>query len=293
MPVNNRLSKTLQRTLAIAALLVLAGCAAVPDEERLLVLQADGQVGVRNQPCGKPRPAVAGPAAAGRGALDPQKLRILNWNLHKGEDKGWQADLGRFAAEHDVLLIQEAVLNDPERQVLEAAGHAWQMVGAFAFRGTERGVLTAARAAVLDSCTTRTFEPVTYLPKTALVVRYALSGQDKTVAIANLHGINFSLGLGSFREQLEGVAAELARHDGPVVLGGDFNTWSNDRHAALGQIAGRLGLVAVQVTPDGRRRTFGLHLDHLWVRGFKVLSAQAPEVKSSDHNPILVTLSLN
>jgi endonuclease/exonuclease/phosphatase (EEP) superfamily protein YafD len=55
-------------------------------------------------------------------------------------------------------------------------------------------------------------------------------------------------------------------------------------------VVDRLGLTAVEFTPDGRRRTFSMHLDHLFVRGFTVVRASAPEVKSSDHNPVLVTL---
>jgi len=151
-------------------------------------------------------------------------------------------------------------------------------------------VLVAARVAPIDGCTLREFEPIFMLPKSAIVARFPIAGSSKTVAIANLHGVNFTLLLGSFRKQIEAVAAELASHDGPIVFAGDFNTWSDDRSALLRSVAARLGLTAVEVHPDGRRRTLGLHLDHMFVRGLSVVRAQAPEVKSSDHNPILVTL---
>jgi endonuclease/exonuclease/phosphatase (EEP) superfamily protein YafD len=52
----------------------------------------------------------------------------------------------------------------------------------------------------------------------------------------------------------------------------------------------RLGLFPVTYEPDARRRAFGLPLDHVFVRGFKVGRARAPVVTSSDHNPILVIL---
>ena len=191
-----------------------------------------------------------------------------------------------------MLLLQEAVLTAPLRAVVEQSGHGWQMAGAFSYSGVERGVMTASRVPAIDGCTTRNFEPLFPIPKSALITRYALQGTDATLAVANLHGVNFSLGLGRFREQLEGVASELARHRGPVVLGGDFNTWSQARHDVLGEIASRLDLTAVPLVEDGRKRVFGNTLDHLFVRGFTVLKAHAPEVKSSDHNPILVTLSL-
>jgi len=282
-----------RRVIAPLALtLTLAACATVPTEERLLTLQPGGAVAATSQPCGESRKAAPGPGGSisGAASLDPQALRIASWNLHKGEDEGWQADLARFAAEHDVLLLQEAVLTAPMRELLERASYSWHMVGAFAQGGEERGVMIATRVLPLESCTLRAFEPLFPLPKSAIVARYPLNGHTKAVAIANLHGINFTLGIERFQEQLEAVAAELARHDGPVVFAGDFNTWSQQRHDLLHAVAARLGLTAATFAPDGRRRTFGMHLDHLFVRGFTVVSASAPEVTSSDHNPILVTL---
>jgi len=276
----------------MVAALALVACATVPTEERLLTLQPGGSVAATSQPCGEARKSAPALARAGSGsdALDPRALRIASWNLHKGEDEGWQVDLARFAAESDVLLLQEAVLTAPMRDVLERAKYTWHMVGAFAQGGEERGVLIATRVPALDSCSLRAFEPLFPLPKTAIVARYPLIGHAKTVAIANLHGINFTLGIGRFTEQIEAVAAELARHDGPVIFAGDFNTWSQARHEVMGAVAARLGLTPVQFEPDGRRRTFGLHLDHLFIRGFSTVRALAPDVKSSDHNPVLVTL---
>jgi endonuclease/exonuclease/phosphatase (EEP) superfamily protein YafD len=278
--------------LSLCLVLVVAACATVPAQERLLSPQPNNQLTVRSEPCTPQRSAHIGPLPAQAAALDGGTLRILSWNLHKGEDDGWDTDLARFADQYDLLLLQEAVLLAPLRRLLDESGHGWQMAGAFSYGERESGVMTASRVPAFDACTTRNFEPLFPIPKSALITRYALRGTAATLAVANLHGVNFSLGLGRFREQLEGVAAELARHSGPVVLGGDFNTWSLARHAVLGEIAARLGLQAVPLVEDGRMRVFGHHLDHLFVRGFTVLQARAPEVTSSDHNPILVTLSL-
>jgi endonuclease/exonuclease/phosphatase (EEP) superfamily protein YafD len=75
-----------------------------------------------------------------------------------------------------------------------------------------------------------------------------------------------------------------------MIFGGDFNTWSVRRNKVLGEVTKRLGLVEVEPAPDDRRRAFGQHLDHLFVRGFSVVDARSFEVKSSDHNPILVRM---
>lgn len=273
-----------------ALLALMSGCASVPADERLLVRQDDGSVVTSTHPCNGAA-SVADAAAAGQ-ALPAPVLRVASWNLHKGDDEGWQDDLRRYAGQHDLLLLQEAALMDSMREVLDSTGHRWQMTGAFAAGGREFGVLVAARAKPLAACTLRSFEPLFPIPKSAMVLRYRLAGSERVLAVANLHGINFTLGMGRFQEQLDAVAAELARHDGPIVFGGDFNTWSQARNEALHAVAARLGLASIDIKPDGRRRTFGSYLDHLLVRGLKLLRAHAPEVTSSDHNPILAELVL-
>ncbi|HEX6018403.1 MAG TPA: endonuclease/exonuclease/phosphatase family protein [Burkholderiaceae bacterium] len=262
----------------------------MPVDDLLLSPRADGGVAAVAQPCVEQRQAQPVFVRAAHERIDGDSLRVLSWNLHKGADEGWAADLARYAAANDLVLLQEAVMTDAVRNVLDRAGLDWIMAGAFAWSGQHRGVLVAARTRALDGCVLRTFEPLVPVPKSALLVRFRL-GSDSTLTVANLHGINFTLGLERFREQLEAVAAELARHPGPVILAGDFNTWSEARHEVLAGIAARLGLVSVLIDePDGRRLAFGRALDHFYFRGFRLVRASASKVTSSDHNPILVVL---
>jgi endonuclease/exonuclease/phosphatase (EEP) superfamily protein YafD len=287
--VAQRVQSWLVRVAAGLGVLGLTACPVVPDEDRMLLPRSDGGITALSQPCGEARQVRAITVRATHEWLDAQTLRVLSWNVHKAADEGWERDLARYASESDLVLLQEAVMTESFRGVLDNAGHDWIMTGAFARRGEERGVLVAARVRALDGCSVRTFEPLFPVPKSALVVRYRL-GQNASVAVANLHGVNFTLGLTRFREQLEAVGDELSRHQGPVILAGDFNTWSEQRHDVLVEVAARLGLVSVLIEPDGRRRTLGRHLDHFYFRGFRLVRASAPKVSSSDHNPILVEL---
>lgn len=277
------------KLLVLTCVALLTACASVPDAPRMLSLQRDQVVEAPQAACPL---ATLGPTAAAAEALPTRALRVLSWNIHKGDDKGWQEDLSRWAAEHDLLLLQEAVLNDEMRRVLEGAGMRWHIAAAFAFNGVERGVLVAARAAPQAVCTQRHFEPLALLPKSALVARYALQGTSQTLAVANLHSINFTLGTTAFREQLEAAATELARNNGPIILAGDLNTWSQARLAVLAEVAERLGVKGVLPTPDVRRTAFGHPLDHVLVRGLSVRQARSLVVRSSDHNPILLHLEL-
>jgi endonuclease/exonuclease/phosphatase (EEP) superfamily protein YafD len=75
-----------------------------------------------------------------------------------------------------------------------------------------------------------------------------------------------------------------------VIVAGDFNTWSPLRLDVVNDVMQRMGLVSVLPLSDTRSRFFGHQVDYIFVRGLAVVHAVAPEVTSSDHNPVLATL---
>ena len=228
----------------------------------------------------------------GADALDPEAIRILTWNIHKQDDAGWEDDLGRFAQTADVLLLQEATLQDSLQEILRRAELRWIMASAFIYGSVDIGVLTATRMVPVAACTQRVQEPLLRIPKSAVITWLPLAGATQTLAVANVHAINFSLSLDAYRAQLDELAAVLAAHDGPVVLGGDLNTWSRDRAEVVRAIVARLGLVETTFAEDGRTRFLGNQVDHVYVRGVDVVAARAIAVTSSDHNPVEVVLQM-
>jgi endonuclease/exonuclease/phosphatase (EEP) superfamily protein YafD len=253
-------------------------------------------VGLDGTAVGAPLPCTGQPAATdARKAADPllgPTLRVLSWNLHKNDDAGWDADLARFSAESDVVLIQEAELTAALREVLAHAGFDGVLASAFALDGRETGVLSAARVRPSSVCVQRQFEPLLRLPKSVVIARYGLRGTPETLAVANVHAINFTFGLGDYRAQFEAIAKELVDHRGPVIVAGDFNTWSTSRLDVVNEVMRRMGLHPVLPTVDTRSRFFGWQVDYIFVRGLEVVHAVAPEVGSSDHNPVLATFRL-
>jgi endonuclease/exonuclease/phosphatase (EEP) superfamily protein YafD len=236
-------------------------------------------------------PAATAPTASAV-PLDPGAIRVLTWNIHKQADAGWLRDLRAFAGESDLVLLQEAVLDPPIERLIDGAGLDWMMASSFAFSGFDIGVLTASRVPPLATCTTRAVEPLLRIPKSAIVTWFGLRGQAHTLAVANVHAINFSLSLAAYREQLDALAATLAAHEGPIILAGDLNTWSQGREEALGAIAARLGLTEVPLPPGEASRFLGHQVDHIYVRGLATVTSTAIAVTSSDHNPVLATLRL-
>jgi endonuclease/exonuclease/phosphatase (EEP) superfamily protein YafD len=276
--------------IAIVALstALAAACATVPPVQQAFALDRDGTVVGQPLPC----TGFAAPLHAGKPVqqLPGQTLRILSWNLHKNDDPGWDADLARFAGSSDLVMIQEAALTDRLPRVLGEAGHDSLLASAFALNDRETGVLTAARVRPTSACVQRSFEPLLQLPKSALITYYAVDGIDGTLAVANVHSINFTLGLGEYRAQLDAIARELAGHRGPVIVAGDFNTWNPTRLEVVGDVMHGLGLRPVLPLVDTRSRFMGHQVDYVFVRGLEVEHAAAPEVASSDHNPVQATL---
>lgn len=275
--------------LAVAVLAVaLSGCVVVPERQYALVLDSGGTVTQRSLTCAEPAAA----AIAAAGALDADAVRIASWNLHKEIDAGWEAELGRLVGKSDVLLLQEAGLASDLRAVIEQGGLSWVLASSFAYAGADYGVLTATRVAPAAACALRAYEPLLGIPKSALITQFGVKGRDVTLAIANLHAINFTPGTTAYSAQLDALGDALATHRGPIVIAGDFNTWSEDREAVVRALATRLSLAPVAFATDVRRRFFGRVFDWVYVRGVDVIDAAAWTVTSSDHNPMLVTLRI-
>ncbi len=277
------------RTVLTATLIALcAACATVPPVQQSFARGEDGLAVGRPLPCGGEPSATD--AAMATVALAGPTLRVLSWNLHKNDDPGWATDLARFAADSDLLLIQEAALTPGLQRVLQDAGFDWLLASSFTLNGHETGVLNAARVRPASACVQRFFEPLLQLPKSALIARYEISGTSARLAVANVHSINFTLGLDAYRAQLEAIARELADHRGPLIVAGDFNSWNPARLEVVHDVMQRMGLVSVLPSVDTRSRFLGQLVDYIFVRGLEVVHATAPEVQSSDHNPVLATL---
>jgi endonuclease/exonuclease/phosphatase (EEP) superfamily protein YafD len=280
------------RALAVAAAAVIvAGCVTVTAEPRAVLQRSDGTVQVQTLACGRNvAMAASNRDTVSVDGLDPAQLRLVTWNIHKQDDRGWQHDLRGFASDSDVLLLQETVLDDALQQMIADAGMHWVMASSFIYANIDTGVLTASRVAPLASCTQRIVEPLLRLPKSAVISWFPLRGETATLAVVNVHAINFSLSLGAYRAQFDAIADALAQHAGPIVFAGDLNTWTTERIAVVDAAARRLGCTEIAFTDDRRRLFFGHQLDHIYTRGLDVVASSAIAVTSSDHNPVMATL---
>jgi endonuclease/exonuclease/phosphatase (EEP) superfamily protein YafD len=227
------------------------------------------------------------------GGPDASGFTMVCWNIQKQTGGALEKDFGRVLQRADILLLQETLLSENLKGMLNRSPYHWHLVTAFEMQQAKAGVLTAAAAAPDLVCPLRAIEPLIRIPKTALITRYPLTGAGRFLMVANVHMINFTPDLEAFSDEAERIYEILARHTGPMVVAGDFNTWSRERLTMLENVALRLRLEPVTFEADFSRKVFGFPVDRVYYRGLTPLETRVIRVTSSDHNPLLVRFAIN
>ena len=232
-------------------------------------------------------------------------LKVLSWNIAKNNHhQGWRKDFLAIVERYqpDKIFLQEVRLCSKVREIPELREMGWSFAPNFVdrFDHSYSGILIATKAKLLNSkaLITEHCEPITNTPKVSLFAEYSLSAQSENLLAVNTHLINF-VELRKFKAQLQEVESILSKHKGSIIFSGDFNTWNRSRWLLLLKMANRLKLTPVSFNPwDSKKiKSFLLSppLDYIFYRGFnqKPLTARVlHHVSSSDHNPLLVELSL-
>ncbi len=218
-------------------------------------------------------------ATAGPSEALSTTFEVVVWNVHK-EREALEGELPELARNAELILLQEG-----RGAELGRAGEATQVVTFRDVRGgATNGVVTWSRAASSRHVPLRSDsrEPLVRTPKSILVTEYALVS-GASVMVANVHGINYRRAE-ALEQQLAALAGVLAVHTGPLVVAGDFNTWSRRRREVLEGFVASLGLTRVFEGPDAPP------LDAVFVRGLDVQDSHVVDTRHSDHDALVVTL---
>jgi endonuclease/exonuclease/phosphatase (EEP) superfamily protein YafD len=218
-----------------------------------------------------------------------QRIRVLSWNLQKAHNAEALYQLGILSSGMDLVSIQEATLNDSMRGRFPNLP-AWSFGPGYRTNKDVTGVMNLSRFPALTHCVFASTEPWLRTPKATSVTEYPLAGGSGTLLLVNVHGVNFTFTASALVAQLEQFSAMIDSHDGPVILSGDFNTWSDARLEALQRFAAKHRLELLDFDVDHRKTVFGNPLDHVLVRGLTVLDTGSYEVDTSDHNVLRVEL---
>ncbi len=219
-------------------------------------------------------------------------INLLVWNIYKQNRDSWQVELEQYMSNKQLLLLQEANMTDELRSWISGGGWFGSQVDAFKAFDTSAGVLNLSYVSPSLACAYVELEPWLRLPKSGLYATYPLSN-GQVLAVVNIHAVNFTYGTLEYQRQISTLVEELKRHQGPIIVGGDFNSWSEERLAVMKQALHSIDLTEAVYRPDHRTEFItGLPLDHLFYRGLTLIKAEAPMSDASDHNPIVASFRL-
>ena len=218
--------------------------------------------------------------------LASSRFHLITWNVHKGQDTGWQEDLERLSKRADFVLLQEAT----QYQNLSTFSTAL-FVSSFSFNELLSGVKTFTQTQPEWYCGGGVAEPIIQIPKVASVMNLPLE-KGNSLLLINVHLINFEWGISAYQAQLEQLFSFVENHQGPIIMAGDFNAWNEDRLNFVNNLIQKYGLDSVALSQDERVRFLDYPLDYIFTRGVKVVRATSEVVTSSDHNPLLMEFEL-
>lgn len=218
--------------------------------------------------------------------LAASRFHLITWNVHKGQDTGWQEDLERLSKQADFVLLQEAT----QHQNLSTFSTTL-FVSSFSFNELLSGVKIFTQTQPEWYCGGGVAEPLVQIPKVASVMSFPLEKGDSLLLI-NVHLINFEWGISAYQTQLEQLFSFVENHQGPIIISGDFNAWNERRLNLANNLMQKYGLDSVALSQDERVRFLGYPLDYIFTRDVKVVRATSEVVTSSDHNPLLMEFEL-
>ncbi|MFW2405535.1 MAG: endonuclease/exonuclease/phosphatase family protein [Gammaproteobacteria bacterium] len=280
-----------KKLLPAVAAVFLFGCSTMPMQRDSAAQQLANHDLPAMQGADSCQAAIALPDAEDAPALDPSRIELFVWNMKKGAHPESLSDLQRMAGNKDLVLIQEARL---EQQPIDALDRArfWSFAPGYKTTSASTGVMTLSNTTPLTHCYLTDQEPWLRSPKAISITEFGLAYTNDTLAVINVHAVNFTMGVADFERQIRKIESVLADHSGPVILAGDFNTWRKRRLDVLLALTERLSLSQLSFDIDNRIAPFGNVVDHVFVRGLNAVETSTEVVDTSDHNPMSVTLSM-
>ena len=231
-----------------------------------------------------------------REALDPNSIRILNWNMYKGSNHTWEEDFKVLTQDVDIALLQEAYLDHKMTRVFREHPMRIEMATSFilANRGytpTGTAIGSEVKMSNIGYRISGPREPVINTPKTVAYATFPIEGTDQELLTLTIHAVNF-VSSKKLMKQLEDIAKIVRAHKGPVVWAGDFNTWSKKKLRDMRSLMKKLGMEEAPFGP-GRMKVFGNVLDYVFYRDLEIRDSYVlPDVLGADHKPMVVEFYL-
>ena len=180
--------------------------------------------------------------------LNGDRIKVLIWNIKKAENKQFVTDFKKISSEYDLILLQEGLFSrEYMNPYLQSKWHEVVVAKSFVLPFSQRkeftGLATFSKAHSTKNQSIKTIvtEPILNTPKMSLITHYSLLNHRHQLMVVNVHALNFVTSR-DFKKELGRLYEVMKDHQGPVILAGDFNTWSEKRLKILRHIVSKLSL---------------------------------------------------
>ena len=223
-----------------------------------------------------------------------KQFGLLVWNLHKENgtksfNKTLLSLLQKF--DPDILLFQETNLN---ANTLPLAKFHQENNANITLPTKSYGVLNASKFPIIEKekLLTRYHEFFIATKKSLLITTHKID--DKLLKVVNLHAINF-VPHSIFKKELHTLEKKLQNINTPLIVAGDFNTWSKTRLEILKRFVQNLDLKQANIENSSHIKCYRKKpLDHILYRSLHLRKATAIDTKNvSDHNALYALFEYN
>jgi len=236
---------------------------------------------------------------AARRALDPHSIKVLVWNIKKGQEPGLDRDLPAYGKDRDLLIISEGYLNPLGQGIFDTFSTLhWDMGISFLYAKDHDFPTGTLIGSVVPPTWTKVkqtvdHEPFIDTPKCLTFAKYPIAGSLKKLLVISMHGINAVLPEALERHVALAVA-EIEKHDGPVIFAGDFNTNLETKVEETLKTISDLGMQSLEFRNDERKLVGGNIIDYIFTRGLHPKDSEVlGKLTSSDHKAMLAELEVD
>lgn len=234
---------------------------------------------------------------AAKYTIDKKEIKFLIWNLYKGEKPSFVEDFKALTKGKDILLLQEMITDERMMGVMRDDSKRTYYMAATFFDSKKKwaragsGTASEYRPLEIKWLRSRYNEPVIGTSKMVHIAKFDLANSPDDLLTLTIHAVNF-VSVYALKSQIEDAAKVIAAHTGPVLFGGDFNTWSKGKIQVMRDVLKAVGMKEVPFGP-GRMLTLGQAIDYVFIRGLRVnYSKVYKDIQGSDHKALEVGVSV-
>ncbi len=129
--------------------------------------------------------------AYSRAELPTSNIKVLVWNIYKGNKGNWAGDFHRLVKPADLAIIQEVYLDTNMKNIFnKLEGRGWQVGVSFYMDGEKKISTGVSTSAFVDPnsinlLASKDREPIIHTPKMALFTSYPIAGYAESLLVLN------------------------------------------------------------------------------------------------------------